>query len=207
MRTKTLALLAILATSTMLLAWCNNNTNNESEVVEPEEVLNEAWQYCVDNWWSHQIVTSETAVYGECTLPDGTVCEEWEYFNGECPANVENEYALTIEDLDLIDEKAFPTSYTYTTYNFSTEERTGPEEYIYPEDISHTLLIPEHATMASREVINSGIQDGMIYVETKATLQDDTEINILYIVNPETMQYVAANVENWDVTTNYQFAY
>ena len=206
MRTKTLALLAILATSTMLLAWCNN-TNNESEVVEPEEVLNEAWQYCVDNWWSHQIVTSETAVYGECTLPDGTVCEEWEYFNGECPANVENEYALTIEDLDLIDEKAFPTSYTYTTYNFSTEERTGPEEYVYPEDISHTLLIPEHATMASREVISSGIQDGMIYVETKATLQDDTEIDILYVVNPETMQYVAANVENWDVTTNYQFAY
>ncbi len=206
MRTKTLALLAILATSTMLLAWCNN-TNNESDVVEPEEVLNEAWQYCVDNWWTHQIVTSETAVYGECTLPDGTVCEEWEYFNGECPANVENEYALTIEDLDLIDEKAFPTSYTYTTYNFSTEERTGPEEYVYPEDISHTLLIPEHATMASREVISSGIQDGMIYVETKATLQDDTEINILYVVNPETMQYVAANVENWDVTTNYQFAY
>lgn len=206
MRTKTLALLAILATSTMLLAWCNN-TNNESEVVEPEEVLNEAWQYCVDNWWTHQIVTSETAVYGECTLPDGTVCEEWEYFNGECPANVENEYALTIEDLDLIDEKAFPTSYTYTTYNSSTEERTGPEEYVYPEDISHTLLIPEHATMASREVISSGIQDGMIYVETKATLQDDTEINILYVVNPETMQYVAANVENWDVTTNYQFAY
>ena len=206
MRTKTLALLAVLATSTMLLAWCNN-TNNESEVVEPEEVLNEAWQYCVDNWWTHQIVTSETAVYGECTLPDGTVCEEWEYFNGECPANVENEYALTIEDLDLIDEKAFPTSYTYTTYNSSTEERTGPEEYVYPEDISHTLLIPEHATMASREVISSGIQDGMIYVETKATLQDDTEINILYVVNPETMQYVAANVENWDVTTNYQFAY
>lgn len=206
MRTKTLALLAVLATSTMLLAWCNN-TNNESEVVEPEEVLNEAWQYCVDNWWTHQIVTSETAVYGECTLPDGTVCEEWEYFNGECPANVENEYALTIEDLDLIDEKAFPTSYTYTTYNSSTEERTGPEEYVYPEDISHTLLIPEHATMASREVISSGLQDGMIYVETKATLQDDTEINILYVVNPETMQYVAANVENWDVTTNYQFAY
>ena len=109
--------------------------------------------------------------------------------------------------MDLIDEKAFPTSYTYTTYNSSTEERTGPEEYVYPEDISHTLLIPEHATMASREVISSGIQDGMIYVETKATLQDDTEINILYVVNPETMQYVAANVENWDVTTNYQFAY
>jgi hypothetical protein len=29
----------------------------------------------------------------------------------------------------------------------------------------------------------------------------------LYVVNPDTMQYVAANVENWDITTNYQFSY
>jgi hypothetical protein len=50
--------------------------------------------------------------------------------------------------------------------------------------------------MANREIISSGIQDGMIYVDTKVTLQDDTEVNVLYVVNPDTMQYVAANVEN-----------
>ncbi|MBR6907944.1 DUF333 domain-containing protein [bacterium] len=42
--------------------------------------MNEAAQYCIDNSGTHEIVTSETAVYGECTLPDGTVCEEWDYF-------------------------------------------------------------------------------------------------------------------------------
>jgi hypothetical protein len=78
---------------------------------------------------------------------------------------------------------------------------------VYAEDISHTLLIPEHATMASREVLSSGIEDGMIYTITQVTLQDDTVISVLYIVDPVTLNFVAANVENGDITTNYQFAY
>jgi hypothetical protein len=61
--------------------------------------------------------------------------------------------------------------------------------------------------MASREVLSSAIEDGMIYTNTKVTLQDDTEVNILYIVNPETLDFVAANVENGNEITNYQFVY
>jgi hypothetical protein len=57
------------------------------------------------------------------------------------------------------------------------------------------LLIPEHAAMASREVLSSGIEDGMIYTQTEVTLQDDSKINILYIVNPITLEFVAASVE------------
>ena len=210
MKARTFGLIGLLVAWVVVLPGCNNNSSSEevlNEEVANEEVVNEAREYCIDNGWTHEIVTSDTSVYGECTLPDGTVCEEWEYFNGECPANLVNEYTLTNEDLDAIDEKNFPTSYTFTTYNAATEESTGPEEYVYPEDISHTLLIPIHATMANREIISSGIQDGMIYVDTKVTLQDDTEVNVLYVVNPDTMQYVAANVENWDITTNYQFSY
>jgi hypothetical protein len=61
--------------------------------------------------------------------------------------------------------------------------------------------------MASREIVSSGIEDGMIYTDTKITLQDETEIKILYIVNPETLELVAASVENGNETRNYQFAY
>jgi hypothetical protein len=50
--------------------------------------------------------------------------------------------------------------------------------------------------MASREVVSSGIEDGMIYTLTKVTLQDDTVIDVLYIVNPVTLEFVAASVEN-----------
>jgi hypothetical protein len=61
--------------------------------------------------------------------------------------------------------------------------------------------------MASREVISSSIEDGMIYTDTKVTLQDDTIINVLYINDPATLNFVAASTENGDVSTNYQFIY
>jgi hypothetical protein len=61
--------------------------------------------------------------------------------------------------------------------------------------------------MASREVVSSGIEDGMIYTLTKVVLQDGTELQVLYIVNPETLDFVAVSVENGNETINYQFAY
>ena len=115
--------------------------------------------------------------------------------------------SLTIEDLDLIDEKVFPRSYSYEVYNWENNEATDTWEYTYPEDLSHTLLIPVHATMASREVISSAIEDGMIYTNVKWTLQDGTEVMILYINDPITLEYVAASVNTEVDTTLYTFYY
>jgi hypothetical protein len=47
----------------------------------------------------------------------------------------------------------------------------------------------------------------MIYTLTKVTLQDGTEIQVLYINDPVTLNFVAASVENGNITTNYQFTY
>ena len=52
--------------------------------VSSTEVGNPASEYCVNQWWTFEIVSSDTAIYGECTLPDGTKCEEWAFYNGEC---------------------------------------------------------------------------------------------------------------------------
>ena len=61
--------------------------------------------------------------------------------------------------------------------------------------------------MANREIISSWIEDDMIYTLTNVTLQDDTVVSVLYINDPESKNFVAANVENWNETTNYQFIY
>jgi hypothetical protein len=61
--------------------------------------------------------------------------------------------------------------------------------------------------MASRNIVSSAIEDGMIYTDTEVKLQDDTEIKVLYIVKPETMKVVAASVQNGNITRNYQFDY
>lgn len=129
------------------------------------------------------------------TLDEDSVLPEWA------------KTSLTSEELDEIAETNFPKWYSYTTFNMD-ENVAGDEWNVeYPEDLSHTLLIPEHATMASREVLSSWIEDGMIYTLTKVTLQDDTVISVLYIVNPVTLEFVAASVENWNISTNYQFVY
>ena len=144
----------------------------------------------------------------EENIPEETVevvdTIEEENYDTVLPENAKT--SLTDEELEEVIDTHFPKGYTYSVYNTETEE-SNQWEYTYPEDLSHTLLIPIHATMASREVTSSWIEDGMIYTLTKVTLQDDTEVSVLYIVNPETLDLVAANVENGNETTNYQFVY
>lgn len=209
MKTKTLGLIALLTIGCLTLAGCNKSENTE--------IANPASVYCEDNGGTLQI--EEWAWL--CMFDDGSYCEERSYYRWECWKGdifyntldenpVLPEWAktsLTSEELDELAETNFPKWYSYTTFNMD-ENLVGDEwEVTYPEDISHTLLIPEHATMASREVLSSGIEDGMIYTLTKVTLQDDTVIDVLYIVNPVTLEFVAASVENWSISTNYQFVY
>ena len=115
--------------------------------------------------------------------------------------------SLTTEELDEIAETNFPKWYTYSSFNMDKNIAGDNWEYTYPEDLSHTLLIPEHATMASRRVLSSGVEDGMIKTDTEVTLQDGTLIDIVYVVDPVTLQFVAANTENGSISTNYQFIY
>ena len=214
MKAKELGLVALLAAGVLTLAGCGKT---ETPVEENAEIANPASVYCEENWWT--LMLEEWAWL--CMFDDGSYCEEWAFYRDECKKweiiyNTvdEEDYvlpewaktSLTTEELDELAETHFPKSYTYTTYNMETQE-TNNGEYVYPEDLSHTLLIPEHATMASREVVSSGIEDGMIYTLTKVVLQDGTELQVLYIVNPETLDFVAASVENGNETINYQFAY
>ena len=215
MKKTTLWIVALLAVAT--LAGCNKapveNPNENAEIANPASV------YCEENGGT--LVLEEGAWL--CMFEDGSYCEEWSYQRWECQPGeiiyntVEDENidvelpewaktSLTNEELEEVIDTHFPKWYTYSVYNTETEE-SNEWEYNYPEDLSHTLLLPIHATMASREVTSSWIEDGMIYTLTKVVLQDDTEVSVLYIVNPETLDFVAANVENGNETTNYQFVY
>ena len=205
MKTRTLWLVAMLSVVALTLAGCNKA---ETPVEENNaEMPNPAAVYCEDNGGTLNLED------GTCTLTDGTVCDEWDFYNGACPV-VEEETlpegaktSLTIEDLDAIDADNFPTGYDYSVFNVAENVLEDEGTYTYPEDLDHSLLLPIHATMASREIVSSGIEDGMIYTLTNVTLQDDTQLQILYINDPVTLQYVAASVENGDTTSNYQFVY
>ena len=51
-----------------------------------ETDANPASVYCTEQGGTLTLVSTEEGVIGECELADGTICEEWAYFRGECPA-------------------------------------------------------------------------------------------------------------------------
>ena len=103
-------------------------------------------------------------------------------------------------------ENNFPKAYTFTKYNMATNESEGEGRHVYTLD-ELGFLTPEYSNIVDREVTSSGIEDGMIYTMVKATLDDGKQIDVLYIVDPVTFNFVAANIEDGDITTNYQFTY
>ncbi len=52
------------------------------------QIANPASVYCKDNGGTFKINETPEGQQGLCVLKDGTVCDEWQYFRGECPAGV-----------------------------------------------------------------------------------------------------------------------
>jgi len=49
------------------------------------EIANPASEHCVDQGYQLEIRTDESGnQYGVCIFPDGSECEEWAFFRGEC---------------------------------------------------------------------------------------------------------------------------
>ena len=114
--------------------------------------------------------------------------------------------SLDLGELIGLIETHFPKSYEYSVFNM-TDNLIGDEwRHVYNR-MELGYLTPEYSNIVDREVTSSGIEDGMIYTMVKATLDDGKQIDVLYIVNPETLDFVAASVEDGDITTNYQFSY
>ena len=111
--------------------------------------------------------------------------------------------SLTVEDLERIEETMPPLSYVYETYDMQAQAMVNSGSYNVAEGEEPVFMIPEYATMANREVTSSGIEDDMIYTMTKITLQDDTELSVLYVNEPDTLFCRAISVQNGDQTTLY----
>jgi len=111
--------------------------------------------------------------------------------------------SLTVEDLEHIEETLPPLSYTYETWDSEAQAIVNSGSYEVAEGEKPVFMIPEYATMANREVTSSGIEDDMIYTITKLTLQDDTQLDVLYVNEPDTLLCRAISIQNWSKSTLY----
>ena len=68
----------------LLLAACSAPAT-ATATQHPAGIANPASTYCEENGGKLQIRTAEDGSQtGDCTFLDGSVCEEWAYFRGEC---------------------------------------------------------------------------------------------------------------------------
>lgn len=78
----------VLSLCILALAGCGNNPEVDNEVAENEvnenAALEQAVQDCLDKWWTHSLIHSQTAVYGECEFPSWVICDDDLLRSGEC---------------------------------------------------------------------------------------------------------------------------
>jgi len=194
--------LSLLLIGGIALAWCQKS-GWEPEVAESNYPVAEykypvAEQVCADNGWE---VSTDEEGKEICFLGGRSI------YLSEMEENAER-WAVTsldLEELVNIMENNFPKAYDYSITNISTNEnKKGTHVYTLDE---LGFLTPEYSNIVDREVTSSGIEDDMIYTLVKATLDDGKQIDVLYIVNPVTFNFVAANIEDGDILINYQFTY
>jgi putative hemolysin len=85
-RCVTLALAATLLA--FVVAGCAENPSNDAPGI-PAGLPNPASEYCVDEGGELAIRTDDSGgEVGVCIFDDGSECEEWAYYRGECePGN------------------------------------------------------------------------------------------------------------------------
>jgi Tol biopolymer transport system component/putative hemolysin len=65
--------------SALIISGCGTST------VEPTTGLaNPASVYCEEQGYTLEMRTDENGTYGVCIFPDGSECEEWAFYRGEC---------------------------------------------------------------------------------------------------------------------------
>ena len=112
---------------------------------------------------------------------------------------------LTLEDLDRINRNRFPVSYTYSVYDGENVVETW--EYIYPENVNHEVLLPIEEAMVNKEIISSVMSHDRINTLVDVTLKNWESYSILYIIDPDTLEYLGASLSTPTATTLYTFSY
>lgn len=62
--------------------WTYNNVNNIN--TNTTTLTNPASVYCANHGGTLQMKTGPAGQYGMCTFSNGSQCEEWQYFRGQC---------------------------------------------------------------------------------------------------------------------------
>ena len=80
-------LLVAVMVGAVLLSACGvapTPTPEEEPFESPLELANPASKYCVDHGYKLEMREESGGTAGYCVFPDGSECEEWAFYRGEC---------------------------------------------------------------------------------------------------------------------------
>jgi hypothetical protein len=103
---------ALLPVLLLFFVGCTDSSLVDDTVPDNVRLPNPASMYCIDHDGELEIVDTDEGQVGYCILTDGTRCEEWDLYRGECP--VPNEevdspgdhviYSECVSDEDCVPE-------------------------------------------------------------------------------------------------------
>ncbi len=128
----------------LIAASCRTNPGIDSNT--PAAVMpNPASEYCVSQGYTLKIITAEDGSQsGLCVFDDGSSCDEWAYFRGECtPAGEESSQVEAAEEIQAPENTAADTG-PLTTIN--PDDYQGWWTYTHPV-FGFSLLLPEDWTV------------------------------------------------------------
>ncbi len=83
-----IAAFVLLLVAPMVLAACGGPTPTPKDTTfeSPLDMANPASKYCVEQGYKLEIREEAGGQVGYCIFPDGSECEEWAFYRGECQA-------------------------------------------------------------------------------------------------------------------------
>ena len=111
----------------LILIFIVGCSEQMKESNEEQQLANPASVYCEEQGGTLRMEENEAGQYGVCTLPDGTECEEWAYYRGECP---EEEVEIFCPDYDGNQDECL----THSECKWTSEENMCEPIDIVEED-------------------------------------------------------------------------
>jgi putative hemolysin len=101
-----------LVLSALIIGGCTGfglgQTSDEDAPTDPIGLANPASVFCEQRGYTLEMRTDGDGTYGVCIFPDGSECEEWAYYRGECEPTSEQAVEPTAEQ--VIEPPVEPTA-------------------------------------------------------------------------------------------------
>lgn len=151
MRTKILFFILLI-----FIISCSKQIEKQVEQ-QKTQIANPASVYCKEQGGTLRIEENEKGQYGVCTLPDGTECEEWVYFRGECPKEEAKE--------EQKEETKSPNLLKWKKEGLRIQNGVSP--FVIIKDNEYYMYHPDKDIMLAKSKDGLNFDKGRIVLENK----------------------------------------